>query len=210
MSHPVQALVPTTLPQAVNDDGTIHVDYFDEKTPVVSSRDVARHFGKQHKNILQQIQEIKSVIDEDSFRLNFQPQAIPTPTGFGIRNYPAYLLTRDAFTLLVMGFTGAAAMRWKLKYIEAFNALERAVTENALEMAREAGYRQGVDEARPALAGEAFENGVSAVLNLTAGQLAIVKEAKRYADMGLRNTEIAALLGCSRELVGRALRAVRP
>lgn len=208
MSHPVQALVPTTLPQAVNGDDIIHVDYFDEKTPVVSSRDVARHFGKQHKNILQQIQEIKSVIDEDSFRLNFQPQAIPTPTGFGIRNYPAYLLTRDAFTLLVMGFTGAAAMRWKLKYIEAFNALERAVMENALELARQAGFEAARELLGPETETAAFENGVSAVLGLTDGQLAIAKAVRRYHKAGLSTKESARLLGVSPDQVRRTLRGL--
>lgn len=210
MSHPVQALVPITLPQAVNDDDIIHVDYFDEKTPVVSSRDVARHFGRQHKNILRQIQEIKSVIDEDFFRLNFEPIEESVPVGFGMRNSPAYLLTRDAFTLLVMGFTGAAAMRWKLKYIEAFNALERAAAENALEMARQAGYRQGIDEVRPALAGVAFENGVQAVLGLTRGQREILKDAVRLNAAGLTNREVARVIGCCLSNVQRALKAVRP
>ncbi len=38
-----------------------------------------------------------------------------------------YLMNRDGFSLLVMGFTGAKALEWKLKYIEAFNAMERAI-----------------------------------------------------------------------------------
>lgn len=40
--------------------------------------------------------------------------------GFGVRKERRYLLTRDAFFLLVMGFTGKAAIQWKLRYIEAF------------------------------------------------------------------------------------------
>lgn len=194
-------------PASVVQFDPIKIDWLNTQTPVVSSRDVAKHFGKKHKHVLRDIEQLRSNLPGSFTEPNFGPSEYRDETG---RSLPAYNLTRDAFSLLVMGFTGPRALIWKLRYIEAFNALERAVTENALEMAREAGYRQGVDEARPALAGEAFENGVSSVLNLTAGQLAIVKEAKRYADMGLRNTEIAALLGCSRELVGRALRAVRP
>lgn len=194
-------------PASVVQFDPIKIDWLNTQTPVVSSRDVAKHFGKKHKHVLRDIEHLRSNLPESFNRPNFGPVEYRDSKG---EPRPAYNLTRDAFSLLVMGFTGPGALIWKLRYIEAFNALERAVTENALEMAREAGYRQGVDEARPALAGEAFENGVSSVLNLTAGQLAIVKEAKRYADMGLRNTEIAALLGCSRELVGRALRAVRP
>ena len=38
------------------------------------------------------------------------------------KQYPMYLMNRDGFSLLVMGFTGKAALEWKLKYIQAFNA----------------------------------------------------------------------------------------
>ena len=41
------------------------------------------------------------------------------------RKLPMYTMTRDGFTLLVMGYTGKEAMRFKLEYIEAFNAMER-------------------------------------------------------------------------------------
>lgn len=41
-----------------------------------------------------------------------------------------YLLTRDGFSLLVMGFTGAKALEWKLKYIQAFNAMEKRLNDD--------------------------------------------------------------------------------
>lgn len=41
--------------------------------------------------------------------------------------YKEYLLTRDGFSLLVMGFTGSKALEWKLKYIEAFNKMEQSL-----------------------------------------------------------------------------------
>ena len=40
------------------------------------------------------------------------------------RKYKEYLITRDGFSLLAMGFSGEKALKWKLKYIEAFNAME--------------------------------------------------------------------------------------
>jgi hypothetical protein len=54
---------------------------------------------------------------------------------------PEYILNRDGFTLLAMGFTGAEALEWKLKYIEAFNAMEEKLRnttalDNRLEIAR--------------------------------------------------------------------------
>ena len=36
-----------------------------------------------------------------------------------------YLMNRDGFTLLAMGFTGKEALTWKMKYINAFNAMEQ-------------------------------------------------------------------------------------
>ena len=42
---------------------------------------------------------------------------------------PMYQLSRDGFTLVAMGFTGKRALEWKVRYIEAFNAMERALIE---------------------------------------------------------------------------------
>lgn len=45
------------------------------------------------------------------------------------RNQKEYLLNRDGFSLLVMGFTGKEALQWKLKYIKAFNDMETFIKE---------------------------------------------------------------------------------
>lgn len=45
------------------------------------------------------------------------------------RKYTEYLVTRDGFSLLVMGFSGERAMEWKLKYIDAFNKMEKVINE---------------------------------------------------------------------------------
>lgn len=57
-------------------------------------------------------------------RLNFQPVTLPDGKG---EKRPAYLLTRDGFTLLAMGFTGAKAVQFKVAYINAFNRMERLI-----------------------------------------------------------------------------------
>ncbi|MDE6092905.1 MAG: Rha family transcriptional regulator, partial [Ruminococcus sp.] len=41
------------------------------------------------------------------------------------KTYKCYDVTRDGFSLLVMGLTGKKALEWKIKYIEAFNSMER-------------------------------------------------------------------------------------
>lgn len=114
---------------------------------LVSSVDVAENFEKKHKNVIQSIENMK--IDDELRRLNFQPSSYSVETGNGTnREYTSYLMTRDGFTLLVMGFTGYRAMEWKVKYIKAFNAMEAKLKETA---AREA----ALPEARPADDGEA-------------------------------------------------------
>ena len=45
------------------------------------------------------------------------------------QKYLQYLMNRDGFSLLVMGFTGKKALEWKLKYIEAFNTMEKLLKE---------------------------------------------------------------------------------
>lgn len=86
-----------------------------------SSREIAEHFSKQHKNVLRDIDTILGDVGPEFGGLNFEPSSYVTTQG---KEQRSYNLTRDGFTLLVMGFIGPEAMRWKLKYIEAFNSLE--------------------------------------------------------------------------------------
>lgn len=114
--------------------------------PAVISTEVARHFQKRHHHILRDIDRLRSMLPKSFSETNFGFIEYSTHLGFGTRKDKAYLLTRDALSLLVMGMTGKAAIMWKLRYIEAFNALEAAALENRAELAREAAYRQGLDE----------------------------------------------------------------
>ena len=86
---------------------------------VTTSRKVAETFEKQHKDVLKAIRELE--MPEDFRERNFAPTVYVDSTG---RKLPEYLITRDGFTLLAMGFTGKKAMQFKVAYIEAFNAME--------------------------------------------------------------------------------------
>ena len=87
---------------------------------VVSSRQVAESFEKRHDNVLRDIESLKK--DILNFEEMFQEAALPDSYG---REQRVYLMNRDGFSLLVMGFTGSDALQWKLKYIQAFNEMER-------------------------------------------------------------------------------------
>lgn len=90
---------------------------------MVSSRDVAENFEKEHKNVMQTIQNMTA---ENSALLKMF--VLSEYTSVQNKRLPMYLMNRDGFTLLAMGFTGSKAMEWKLKYIQAFNAMERKLT----------------------------------------------------------------------------------
>ncbi len=91
---------------------------------VVSSREVAENFGKQHKHVLERIDELVKAENSTMIGRYFIPSEYKSGTG---KNYKEYLLTRDGFSLLVMGFTGEKALEWKLKYIDAFNKMEEHI-----------------------------------------------------------------------------------
>ena len=84
-----------------------------------TSNQVAEHFGKRHKNVMQAIANLDC--SPEFTRLNFQPSEYTDSTG---RKLPAYRLTRDGFVFLAMGFTGKDAAQWKEAYITAFNKME--------------------------------------------------------------------------------------
>lgn len=100
--------------------------------PTTLSTDVARHFGKQHNNVLRDIDNLRAQLDADH-ALNFE-QTVETrenPSGGSPIESRAYRLTRDGFTLLAMGFTGKKALAFKLSYIDAFNKMEAALQQAA-------------------------------------------------------------------------------
>lgn len=92
---------------------------------LVSSREIADNFEKQHKHVLEAIEEIKKGVAEKSADLFIESKYQHHQNK---QWYKEYLLTRDGFTLLAMGFTGPKALEWKLKYIEAFNKMEKQLS----------------------------------------------------------------------------------
>lgn len=95
--------------------------------PVASSRQIAESFEKNHRDVLRAIDSLKEDV-RNFAQMFFETD---TPDSYG-RPQRTYLMTRDGFTLLAMGFTGKAALEWKLKYIAAFNAMEKELATKQL------------------------------------------------------------------------------
>ena len=95
----------------------------DNEQVVTESRKVAETFGRPHKDVLE---SIRGILVAENSAAKFFYETTYENRG---KQYPMYLMNRDGFSLLVMGFTGAKAMQWKIKYIEAFNEMERQLKE---------------------------------------------------------------------------------
>ena len=113
-----------------------------EEVIVVSSLDVAETFGKDHKNVLKDIRELEC--SEEFNRLNFELIDYVDARG---RKQPMYLITRDGFTILVMGYTGEKAMKFKEGYIKQFNAMEKALLGKIKEREKGIAVRQALTRA---------------------------------------------------------------
>lgn len=96
---------------------------------VVTSRQIADDFDKRHADVLERIEEL--IKTEKSVMTMFIESSYKAGTG---KPYKEYLITRDGFSLLVMGFTGSKALTWKLKYIEAFNKMEEHIKGQAINI----------------------------------------------------------------------------
>lgn len=97
---------------------------------VADSLEVADRFGKRHTHVLRSIDDLINQLESQSTQ-NWADYFIPDDYQDNKnRTQRRFKLTRDGFSLLVMGFTGPAALHWKLLYIEAFNKMEQALRSN--------------------------------------------------------------------------------
>lgn len=106
---------------------------------VTSSQIVALYFNKQHKHVLRAIDNIiaefsamtSENIKAQNWALTSMFYTASYKTGTGKR-YPMYFMNRDGFSLLAMGFTGKKALEWKIRYIQAFNEMEKQLKEQGM------------------------------------------------------------------------------
>lgn len=99
-----------------NDKALVKVE---DNQIVTDSRSVAEHFGKRHDNVMVTIGGILK--NKETQQMFYKTTYVNEQNN---QTYPMYLMNRDGFSLLVMGFTGAKALEWKLRYIQAFNEME--------------------------------------------------------------------------------------
>lgn len=83
---------------------------------------VAKKFEKDHQHILRDIRNLMEGVSKIGDTPMFEETTYIHPQNG--QEYPMFIMNRDGFTLLAMGFTGDKALRFKLDYINAFNQME--------------------------------------------------------------------------------------
>lgn len=86
---------------------------------------VAEKFGKEHQHVLRDIRNLM----EGMSKIGDTPMFVESSYIHSQNNkeYPMFIMNRDGFTLLAMGFTGQKALQFKLDYISAFNKMEQTI-----------------------------------------------------------------------------------
>ncbi|EPF4855183.1 Rha family transcriptional regulator [Escherichia albertii] len=115
----IMATIPTlTQPEIAIVDGQA----------VTSSLAVANFFSKRHDDVLKKIRTLECSASFTS--RNFSVSDYTDCTG---RKLPCYQITRDGFAFLAMGFTGKRAAQFKEAYINAFNQMEKQLSNPSVQ-----------------------------------------------------------------------------
>ncbi|EIT5471925.1 Rha family transcriptional regulator, partial [Campylobacter coli] len=127
----------------------------------INSLDLAKVFKKRHDNIIQTIENLP----QDEFKtLNFEISSSIRKNGLFEKDTKFYKLTRDAFSLLVMGFTGEKAYKWKVEFIKAFNEMEKRLRNIEYEKHDKLAFRQSLGyKSQLAQQKEKYENKIKAL-----------------------------------------------
>lgn len=170
---------------------------------ITTSLAVSHHFNKRHGHVLRDIQNLDCSAE---FReRNFTLSSYTDGRG---RQKPAYEITRDGFSFLCMGFTGAQAAAWKEKYIAAFNVMEQELQQPASRL--ETHMAQLAAGMNTLLAQNRMVHKYIALLEMNQkGRRRIKREDEaiilRLRDEGLSQADIARLLRISATAVNRII-----
>ena len=185
------------------------VEISKDKQVVTTSVRVAEVFGKRHDNILRQINTLIGGLREQQDFSRLKNEVAK----YAVANYKdeqgklrkQYIMNRDGFTLLAMGFTGPKALKFKLQYIQAFNDME-ARLKAIYPCGMDSRVKHGNDN-REVKHGNDYDKPVGVVAHtrsLPSGKKEIVLSEKAKAEIGgiVKNCLAAALEAKRPEMSG--------
>ena len=94
---------------------------------------VAEKFGKEHKHVLDAVRNIIMTAENSAVLSMFCESTYVSSQN---KELPMFIMTRDGFSLLVMGFNGKDALNFKLDFMNAFNKMESMLKSDDYILAR--------------------------------------------------------------------------
>ena len=176
--------------------------YEKKHVPFCSSLQVADAFEKLHKNVLRDIEALsgqQKFVETECNQLKIEPVGdTPSKSGqidvladFFKNNFkrtkytdkkgekrPMYLMTKDGFTLLTMGFTGEKAMRFKIEFIKRFNEMEQFIRNHLLASDDFPPFTQAVKDAHDEPESYHYSNEINMIYRIVLGM-----DAKAFREL---------------------------
>lgn len=106
-------------------------------TLITELKTVADHFGKRTQDLQRTIKKL--IATDNTLTSEFIETTYVDSTG---RTLPTYYLTQEGFALLVMGFTGKEALKWKRAFYKAFEEMRLQLTECKISLSEEKHKKQ--------------------------------------------------------------------
>lgn len=114
------------MSEVPKNDGGLSIVYSDHQKAITNSVLVAKTFGKEHKHVLEAIRNtIKGCAEFSATPMFEETTYVNSQNG---QTYPMFIMNRDGFSLLTMGFSGKKAMKFKVDFINAFNQMEQMLS----------------------------------------------------------------------------------
>lgn len=148
---------------------------------------VAKKFGKEHIHVLESIRKLMRTAKNSAVISMFCESAYYNEQN---KEQPMFLMNRDGFTLLAMGFTGEKALKVKVEYINAFNKMEEVIKNGTYQVPRTfsdalllaAKQQKKIEEQQRTLMQNATE------IKDLSDTVVTMKPKADYCDLILRNT----------------------
>ena len=134
--------MPRTIPSLVSSSGNnqhkesrmkeliqVTTQDISKAKPVASTRVIADQFGKRHADVIRKVESL--INDPNSSFFNERKIALAEYSDKKGELRKEYLLTRDQFSFVVMGFTGKESTKFKEDFIQAFNKMEHELLARA-------------------------------------------------------------------------------
>lgn len=165
---------------------TDHFGVIEKKgIPVVSSRNVAEVFQKEHRNVLRDIDKlIKGLlkIEQSKWQENYINSSYKNEQG---KKQPEFLMTKKGFTLLAVGFTGTKALRFKVQYINRFEEMESFIQSLTAAKMEFPAFTQAIMDAHEEPKHYHFSNEINLINKIVLGMDAKEFKAKHGLDKSI-------------------------